>query len=107
MISSKLTAGFVALILVAATQIENSAAVAVEPVGYEQEHTLKQYNSCLAASTTFISRFLASSKAKAGFLRPKGLGGADLTTLGGTEASSEVTLALARPTPLYQHLLGT
>jgi hypothetical protein len=35
MISSKLTAGFVALILVAATPVEDSAAVAVEPVGYQ------------------------------------------------------------------------
>jgi hypothetical protein len=59
MISSKLTAGFVALILVAATQIENLAAVAAEPVGYQYEHPLKRYNSCLAASTTFTSRFLA------------------------------------------------
>ena len=88
MISSKLTAGFVALILVAATQMENSAAVAAEPVGYQYEHTLKWYNSCLTASTNLHFEILSLSEAKAKLSASMGLGG----------KSAPSTL------PLYHHL---
>ena len=71
MISSKLTAGFVALILVAATQIENSAAVAAEPVGYQIGAYTKTVQFVSGSINHFHFEILGSSKAKANFLRPK------------------------------------